>query len=96
MRTWFSGKRTCAPFLSGYVLNQPGEYLMYPTSANGQPAAVAYRRQDPDRPHTPFAIAVLATDARQITAITVFTDPAVFERFGYPADLPARERCARR
>jgi RNA polymerase sigma-70 factor (ECF subfamily) len=90
-RTWFSGKRTCAPFLSRHVLNQPDEYLMYPTSANGQPAAVAYRREGPDRPHTPFAIAVLATDAHHITAITVFTDPAVFERFGYPADPPARK-----
>jgi RNA polymerase sigma-70 factor, ECF subfamily len=87
-RTWFSGKRTCAPFLARRVLHAPGEYRMFPTIANGQPAAVAYRRNDDDV-LAPFAIAVLSTDEMHITGITVFADPMLVQRFGYPEVLPA-------
>jgi len=88
MRTWFSGKRTCAPFLARHVLRAPGEYRMFPTVANGQPAAVAYRRNDDDL-MAPFAIAVLSTDDVHITGITVFADPVLVRRFGYPEVLRA-------
>jgi RNA polymerase sigma-70 factor (ECF subfamily) len=89
MGTWFSGNRTCAPFLARHVLLTPGEYRMYPTIANGQPAAVAYRRGDDDV-LAPFAIAVLAADDTYITGITVFTDPLLVRRFGFP-DVPPSE-----
>ncbi|MDT4978967.1 MAG: polymerase sigma-70 factor, subfamily [Pseudonocardiales bacterium] len=90
MSTWFSGKRTCAPFLSRHVLTSPGEYRLFSTIANGQPAAVAYRREGPDQPYAPFAISVLRTDASHITGITVFTDPSLVALFGYP-DVPPSE-----
>jgi RNA polymerase sigma-70 factor (ECF subfamily) len=89
MSTWFSGKRTCAPFLARHVLHSPGEYRMYPTIANGQPAAVAYHR-DEGADYQPFAIAVLRTDASHITGITVFADPALVRRFGFPNVPPPR------
>jgi RNA polymerase sigma-70 factor (ECF subfamily) len=90
MSTWFSGKRACAPFLARHVLRAPGEYRMYPTIANGQPAAVAYHR-DGDADYQPFGIAVLETDTRHITRITVFADSLLVARFGFPASPPALE-----
>jgi RNA polymerase sigma-70 factor (ECF subfamily) len=89
MSTWFSGKRTCAPFLARYILRTPGEYRMYPVIANGQPAAVVYRR-DADADYEPFGIAVLTTDAGHITGIAVFTDPLLVRRFGFPQVPPTR------
>jgi RNA polymerase sigma-70 factor (ECF subfamily) len=80
-RTWFAGKATCVPYLTRHVLLRPGEYRMFPTIANGQPAAMGYRDGKA------FAVAVLTTDARHLVRITVFTDPAMFERFGFPATL---------
>ncbi|MCU1657136.1 MAG: polymerase sigma-70 factor, family, partial [Pseudonocardiales bacterium] len=91
--TWFSGKRTCAPFLARHVLRTPGEYRMFPTIANGQPAAVAYRR-NPDDVMAFFAIAVLSTDEVHITGITVFADPVLARRFGYVDVLPAEHAAA--
>jgi RNA polymerase sigma-70 factor (ECF subfamily) len=92
MSTWFSGKRTCVPFLARHVLTSPDDYRMYPTIANGQPAAVAYRRDGSDQPHVPFAVAVLRTDASHIAAITVFTDPNLVELFGFPDAPPGGDR----
>jgi RNA polymerase sigma-70 factor (ECF subfamily) len=89
-RTWFAGKATCATFLARHVLGEPGEYRMFPTLANGQPAAAAYRR-DAGGLHRPFAVAVLATDSSHITAITVFTDAQLIERFGFSSTLPSGE-----
>jgi RNA polymerase sigma-70 factor (ECF subfamily) len=88
MRTWFAGMRTCAPFLRQHVLHTAGEYRMYPTIANGQPAAVTYRR-DGEADYQPFGIAVLASDARHITGITVFAEPSLVQRFGFPKAPPA-------
>ncbi|MEP7026013.1 MAG: RNA polymerase subunit sigma-70, partial [Actinomycetota bacterium] len=44
LRTWFTGRKTCVPFLRDYVLGSPGNWRMLATSANGQPAAAAYTR----------------------------------------------------
>jgi RNA polymerase sigma-70 factor, ECF subfamily len=92
--TWFAGKQTCAPYLERHVLNEPGEYLMFATVANGQPAAVTYRR-DARSDYVPFAVAVLATDATHLAGITVFADPQLFERFGFPAAPPLDQHEAR-
>jgi RNA polymerase sigma-70 factor (ECF subfamily) len=53
---------------------------MTPTIANGQPAALAYRRAG-DGPHEPFAVVVLDTDGRSLTSITVFPGPDLVTRF---------------
>ncbi len=87
-RTWFAGNRACAPFLARYVLISPGEYRMYPASANGQPAAVTYRRPGPGQPYAPLGVAVLRTDTTHLVSITAFTDPTLVARFGYPDQPP--------
>jgi RNA polymerase sigma-70 factor (ECF subfamily) len=82
VRTWFAGKRTCAPNLERHVLGEPGEYRMFSTSANGQPTAIAYRRSASTARYEPFAVAVLDTDQAQVTSIIVFADVALFPLFG--------------
>ena len=46
MRTWFAGVKTCVPFLRDRVIGPPGTWRVFPTSANGQPAAVEYVRDE--------------------------------------------------
>ena len=78
--TWFAGKRTCVPYIRR-VLRTPGDWRMFPTVANGQPAAVTYQL-DRDGAYAPFAVAVLTVSAAGIGRITLFGDPGVLARFG--------------
>jgi RNA polymerase sigma-70 factor (ECF subfamily) len=52
-----------------------GGWLMTPTSANGQPAALAWWHGEP------FGVAVLTPAADGIAVVTVFADPALVDRF---------------
>jgi RNA polymerase sigma-70 factor, ECF subfamily len=88
-RTWFAGLRTCMPFFRAQALGSPGEWRMIPTGANGQPAAVAYRRGS-DGVHRAFGVAVLTVTAAGIARITLFGDPALVSRFGLPGVAPPR------
>ena len=54
------------------------------TSANGQPAALAYRRNTETSRHEAFGIAVLDTDGTQVTRVTVFARADLLAWFGYP------------
>jgi RNA polymerase sigma-70 factor, ECF subfamily len=76
-RTWFAGKRTCLAFLAP-VPGAPGDWRMVPTSANGQPAVLAYRDGEP------YGVAVLTTAADGIAGITVFGDAGLIERWRSP------------
>ncbi|MEE4545242.1 sigma-70 family RNA polymerase sigma factor [Streptomyces sp. V4-01] len=88
-RTWFSGLVTCTAYLAR-VLGSPGDWLMVPTAANGQPAAAAYYRAA-DGSYQAYGIAVLTVADRAISRITVFGDSSLFEVFGLPQVQPARE-----
>jgi RNA polymerase sigma-70 factor (ECF subfamily) len=82
--TWFSGRITCLRYLAR-VVGQPGDYLMTPTAANGQPAAAAYQRGDDGR-YRAFGLGVLTVTADGIAKITVFGGGArLVEAFGLPA-----------
>jgi RNA polymerase sigma-70 factor, ECF subfamily len=83
-RTWFSGMSTCLPYItSPPVLGSPGDWRMFPTSANGQPAAATYRRSAAGR-HEAFGIAVLTLGTDGIRRIVVFDDPELVPAFGFP------------
>ncbi|WP_394831312.1 RNA polymerase subunit sigma-70 [Pendulispora rubella] len=88
-RTWFSGKKTCAPFIVHQALGAPGEWRMVPTAANGQPAVMAYRRGE-DGAHHPFGIAVLTFRPSGISRIVVFGNPALVAKFEAAQDGSAR------
>jgi RNA polymerase sigma-70 factor (ECF subfamily) len=87
---WFRGKVTCLGHLRARTLTAPGLYRMLPTSANGQPAAVAYRRNSVGEQFEPFGIAVVTIGQNHIAALTIFMDPSLVARFGFPARPPQR------
>jgi RNA polymerase sigma-70 factor (ECF subfamily) len=103
LRTWFTGRKTCVPFLRDYVLGSPGDWRMLATSANGQPAAVAYTR-DQHGHYQAYGICVLTVTGQGIRQIRSFADPslvALFESWldpasswPFPFEGRGRECCA--
>jgi RNA polymerase sigma-70 factor (ECF subfamily) len=59
---------------------------MFPARANGQPAAVAYRR-GADEMYRAHSVQVLTVEDRGITRITVFLEPELAGHFGMPEVL---------
>jgi RNA polymerase sigma-70 factor, ECF subfamily len=84
-RTWFAAKRNCLGYIRR-VIGPAGTWSMTPTVANGQPAALAYRRSD-EGDYEPFAIVVLTVTTHGIARITLFSDPRLFSRFETPESL---------
>ena len=82
LRTWFTGRTTCVPFLRDYVLGSPGDWRMLATSANGQPAAAAYTR-DQHGNYQPYGICVLTVTGAGIRRISSFGDPRLVTVFGF-------------
>jgi RNA polymerase sigma-70 factor (ECF subfamily) len=80
LRTWFAGRSTCVPFLRDHVLGAPGDWRMLATSANGQPAAVAYTR-DQQGDHQPYGVVVLTVSGDGISRISSFADPSLVTVF---------------
>jgi RNA polymerase sigma-70 factor, ECF subfamily len=85
LRTWFSGRKTCVPFLASHVLGSPGDWRMMATSANGQPAAAAYTR-DRHGNYQPYGICVLTVTGQGIRQICSFGDPSLLTVFGFGPD----------
>lgn len=85
--TWFSGRVTCLQLLEQAV-GSPGDWRMIGTTANGQPAAVAYVR-DANGTHQAFGLAVLTPTPTGLTHVYVFNVPELATRFGLPLHLPA-------
>jgi RNA polymerase sigma-70 factor (ECF subfamily) len=81
MRTWFAGISTCVPFLRDRVIGSPGTWRMFPTSANGQPAAVEYVR-DAHGGFQPYGVVVLTATRAGIIRVTSFGDPRLVSVFG--------------
>jgi RNA polymerase sigma-70 factor (ECF subfamily) len=86
MRTWFAGRKTCVPFLRNYLLGSPGEWRMLATSANGQPAAAAFTRDQNGNYH-PYGICVLTVSGARIRRISSFGDPRLVTVFGFRPDM---------
>jgi RNA polymerase sigma-70 factor, ECF subfamily len=88
-RTWFAGKVTCLRYLA-QVIGSPGDWLMTPTRANGQPAAATYYRAA-DGTHEALGVAVLTIAPAGVARITVFPGgPGLVARFGLPSAHPGR------
>jgi RNA polymerase sigma-70 factor (ECF subfamily) len=83
LRTWFAGRATCVPFLRT-LMGSPGDWRMLATSANGQPAAAAYTR-DEDGTYRPYGICVLTVSGEGIRRVTSFGEPGLVSRFGFGA-----------
>ena len=84
LRTWFAGRAGCVPFLRDRVMGPPGTWRMLPTSANGQPAAAEYVR-DECGDYRPYGVVVLTVRAAGISRVSSFGDPGLVGLFGFPA-----------
>jgi RNA polymerase sigma-70 factor (ECF subfamily) len=82
---WFAGAEAVTGFFASEVLGVPGQFTMRPTRANGQPAFLAYHRDDAYHRdgayHRPHAVHVLGLGATGIARITVFLAPAATAPF---------------
>ena len=81
--TWFRGRNAIATSLGSWALNGKQSWRLLATSANGQPAVGAYRR-DSSGAYLPHHIAVLTLRDTRINEIDAFHDLAP-EPFGLPA-----------
>jgi RNA polymerase sigma-70 factor (ECF subfamily) len=80
---WQSGRAMCIHVLGAYVLGAPGDWRMIATTANGQPAAVVYRRSVDGTLRADGAV-VLAATATGVSRVVKFQDPALVALFGFP------------
>jgi RNA polymerase sigma-70 factor (TIGR02960 family) len=85
-RDWQAGRAMCIHLLDAYVLGAPGEWRMIATTANGQPAAVVYRRGADGELRTD-GVVVLAATATGVSRVVKFHDPALAAAFGFPEVL---------
>ena len=63
---------------------------MLPAAANGQPAAAAYYRGG-EGAYQAYGIVVLTVTSTAIARITVFADPGLLSRAGFPPVLSGRD-----
>jgi RNA polymerase sigma-70 factor (TIGR02960 family) len=82
-RDWQAGRAMCIHILDAYVLGTPGDWRMIATTANGQPAAVVYHRDEDGVMRADGAV-VLAATATGVSRATKFHDPALAATFGFP------------
>ena len=82
-RDWQAGRALCIHTLEAYVLGTPGDWRMIPTTANGQPAAVVYRRDADGQLQADGAVVLAATPAG-VSRVIKFHDPALVAMFGFP------------
>jgi len=81
--TWFTGRQAVLGFLTNRVLRKDF-FRLVPSSANGQPAAVAYERTGDGR-WVPHGVQVLTLIGARIARITAFNEPALVPTFEQPA-----------
>jgi RNA polymerase sigma-70 factor (ECF subfamily) len=86
LRTWFAGRQTCVAFLRAQLLGSPGDWRMLATSANSQPAAAAYTR-DQNGYYQAYGICVLTVTDAGIDRISSFGDPELVALFGFRPTL---------
>jgi RNA polymerase sigma-70 factor (TIGR02960 family) len=85
--TWFTGRPAVIGFLAARVL-RGDRWRMVPTSANGQPAAIAYERTRDGR-YQAHGVEVLTLIGDRIGRITAFHDPSLVPTFGLAPALSA-------
>ena len=84
---WYSGSATIGELIETHCPAEgPGDQLMVPTWANGQPAFGLYMRQS-DGSYAPFQLQVLTVTSAGVSHVGCFFDTTLFSRFGLPGTL---------
>ena len=82
--TWYRGRDVIAEFLREHPFADRFRWRVVPTRANGQPAFAHYRRLDEEQAYVASELVVLTLDREAIRELTIFRDPKLLERFGFP------------
>jgi len=85
---WYVGAENIGRLIDTQCPGQVHDMPMISTQANGQPAFGLYMRTAAGH-FEPFHLQVLDLDGDLVRHVGAFFDPALFERFGLPARLPA-------
>lgn len=85
---WFRGREAIGRLIAAQCPVGPGEGLMLPTAANGQPAFGFYSRHE-GGDYLPFQLHVLGISGEQVTHVCGFFGVETFEEFGLPTSVPA-------
>ncbi|MGW8376662.1 sigma-70 family RNA polymerase sigma factor [Streptomyces sp. ODS28] len=86
---WFTGRSDIATLISTQCPIGPGDGLMLPTSANGQPAFALYSKHE-GGDYLPFHLQVLTLDAEgRVRQVSAFFGPHLFRQAGLPEAIPA-------
>ncbi|GAA0379145.1 RNA polymerase sigma factor [Acrocarpospora corrugata] len=85
---WFSGRAAIGRLIASQCPAGPGDTLMVPTRANGQPAFAFYLRQDA-RVHRAYSMHVLSLKGGYVHRVSVFFSPELFGSFGLPMEYAA-------
>ena len=88
---WYQGADTIGRLIANNCpASRPGDMLLVPTQANGQPAFGLYMRAD-DGVHRAFQLQVLTLTPGGVSHVGCFFDVTLFETFGLPPTQPARQ-----
>jgi RNA polymerase sigma-70 factor, ECF subfamily len=88
--SWYQGRESVHAILSlhPFGFGRRAGWRLSPTRANGQPAFVLYRADQPGEPFNAFGLMVLSTRATaegpSVGALTIFKSPGLVSRFGFP------------
>jgi RNA polymerase sigma-70 factor (ECF subfamily) len=85
-RDWQAGRIHCIHLLDRYVMGAPGDWKMIATTANGQPAAAVYHR-DENTTMRAHGIVVLAPTTTGVSRVIEFHSPALLGTFGFSERL---------
>jgi RNA polymerase sigma-70 factor (ECF subfamily) len=81
---WYEGSEAIGHLIETHCpAEAPGDQIMVPTSANGQPALALYMKQ-PDGTHHAFQLQVLTLSEKGVSHVGCFFDTTLFEKFGLP------------
>jgi RNA polymerase sigma-70 factor (ECF subfamily) len=83
--SWFQGVRNIGLLISTHCpAERPGDQVLVPTKANGQPAFAVYMRDPVTRVHRAFQIQVLTLAVTGVVHAIAFFDLSLFDAFGLP------------
>jgi RNA polymerase sigma-70 factor (ECF subfamily) len=91
---WYEGPAGIGHLIETHCpAEAPGDQIMVPTSANGQPAFALYMKQ-PDGLHHAFQIQVLSLTTQGVSHVSTFFDTTLFDEFGLPEIAPSDSTAA--
>ena len=90
--SWYEGRQSIHHILSlhPFGFGRRAGWRLAPTRANGQPAFVLYRADEPGGPYRSFGIMVLSVGSRDgsvaVSSLAIYKSSDLVARFGFPAE----------